>query len=74
MNYRQIDIEGHTRTCSGGHFKFMSFFAIREDSRIFRESYDTYIIEKFNPALNTRHKYITVNIASAAFIEVTSLP
>ena len=73
-NYRQIDIEGHTRTWSGGHFKFISFFAIREGTRIFRESYDTYIIEKFNSALNARHKYITVNIASAAFTEVTLLP
>ena len=53
---QQIDIEGHVRTCGGGNFKIMLFFAIREENKILRESYETYFIEKFKPALNTRHK------------------
>ena len=53
---QQIDVEGHIRTCSSGNFKIMPFFAIRQDSKILRESYETYLIEKFKPALNKRHK------------------
>ena len=53
---QQVDVEGHIRTCGGGNFKIMPFFAIWEDSRILRESYETYFIEKFKPALNKRHK------------------
>ena len=53
---QQIDIEVHVRTCGGGNFKIMLFFAIREENKILRESYETYFIEKFKPALNTRHK------------------
>ena len=49
---QQIDVKGHIRTCGGGNFKIMAFFAIREDSKILRESYETYFIEKFKPALN----------------------
>ena len=39
---QQIDVEGHIRTCGGGNFKFMPFFAIREDNKILRESYETF--------------------------------
>ena len=53
---QQINVEGHIRTCGGGNFKVMPFFAIREDSKILRESYETYFIEKFEPALNKRYK------------------
>ena len=53
---QQIDVEGHIRPCGGGNFKIMSHFAIREDNKILRESYETYFIEKFKPALNKRHK------------------
>ena len=53
---QQIDVEGHIRTCGGGNFKIMPFFTIREDNKILRESYETYFIEKFKPALNKRHK------------------
>ena len=53
---QQIDLEGHIRTCGGGNFKIMPFFEIREDSKISRESYETYFIAKFKPALNKRHK------------------
>ena len=34
----------------------MPFFAIREDNKILRESYQTYLIENFKPVLNKRHK------------------
>ena len=70
---QQIDAEGHIRTYGGGNFKIMPFFAIREDSKILRESYETYFIEKFKRALNKRHKYITANVAFTAFTEETSL-
>ena len=53
---RQIDVEGHIRTSGVGDFKFMPFFAIQEDNKILRESYETYFIEKLKPALNKRHK------------------
>ena len=53
---QQIDVEGHIRTCGGGNFKIMPFFAIREDNKILGESYETYLMEKFKPALNKRHK------------------
>ena len=56
LELQQIDLEGHIRTCGGGSFKIMPFFAIREDKKILRESYETYFIEKFKPALNKRHK------------------
>ena len=52
---QQMDAEGHIRSCGGGNFKIMPLFAIREDSKILRELYDTYFIEKFKPALNKRH-------------------
>ena len=53
---QQIDVEGHVRTCGSGNFKIIPFFAIREYNKILRESYETYFIEKFKPALNKRHK------------------
>ena len=56
---QQIDVEGHIRTCGGGNFKIMPFFAIREDSKILKESYETYFIKKFETALNKRHKQQT---------------
>ena len=34
---QHIDVEGHKRKCSGGNFKIMPFFAIREDKKILRE-------------------------------------
>ena len=43
---QQIDVEGHIRTCGGGNFKIMPFFAIWEDNKILRESYETYFILK----------------------------
>ena len=49
-------IEGHIRASGGGDFKIMPFFAIQKDSKILRESYKTYFIEKFKPALKKRHK------------------
>ena len=49
---QQIDV----RTCGGGNFKIMPFFAIRKDNKILRESYETYFIEKFKPTLNKRQK------------------
>ena len=48
--------EGHIRTCGGGNFKIMQFFAIWEDKKILRESYEIYFIKNFKPALNERHK------------------
>ena len=53
---QQIDVESHIRTCGGGNFKIIPFFAIPEDNKILRESYDTSFIEKFKPALNKRYK------------------
>ena len=53
---QQIDVEGHIGKSGGGNFKIMPFFAIREDSKILRESYDIYFIEKFKLALNKRYK------------------
>ena len=53
---QQRDAEGHIRTCGDGNVKIMPFFALREETKILRESYETYFIEKFKPALNTRHK------------------
>ena len=53
---QQINVEGHIRTCGCGNFKIMPFFAIWEDNKILRESYEKYFIEKFKPALNKRHK------------------
>ena len=53
---QQMDAKGHIRTCRGGNFKIMPFSAIREDNKILRESYETYFIDKFKPALNKSHK------------------
>ena len=53
---QQIDIEGHIRICGGGNFKIMPFFAIRNERKISKESYETYFTEKFKPARNKRHK------------------
>ena len=53
---QQMDAKGHIRTCGGGNFKIMQFSAIREDNKILRESYETYFIDKFKPALNKRQK------------------
>ena len=53
---QQTDVQGHIRTCGGGNFKIMLFFAFREDNKILRESYETYFIKKFKPPLNKRHK------------------
>ena len=49
------------------------FFAIQEDNKILRESYETNFIEKFKPTLNKRQKEVTANIASTAFKDKTSL-
>ena len=51
---KQKDVEGHIRTCDSGKFKTMSLFASREDSKIFRESFETYFIQKLKPKLNKR--------------------
>ena len=56
LELQKIDVEGRIRTCGGGSFKIMPFYAIREDNEIVRESCETYFIEKFKPALNKRHK------------------
>ena len=56
LELHQIDAEGLIRTCDGGNFKIMPFFAIREVKKILRESYETCFIEKFKPALNRRLK------------------
>ena len=53
---QQIDVKSHKRTCGGGNFKIIPFFAIREVNKILRESYQTYFIGKVKPALNKRHK------------------
>ena len=53
---QQIDADGDIRICGGENFKIMSLFAIREDNKILRESYETYFIEKRKPALNKRYK------------------
>ena len=53
---QQINVEGHIRTCAGGNLKIMPFFAIREDNKILRESYEIYFVEKFKPEANKRHK------------------
>ena len=34
----------------------MLFTAVQEDTKNLRESYETYLIEKFKRALNKRHK------------------
>ena len=44
----QMDVEGHIRTGDGGNFKIMLFFAIREEKKILRESYETCFIEQSN--------------------------
>ena len=43
---QQVDIKGHIRTCGGRNFKIIPFFAIWEDNKILRESYETYFILK----------------------------
>ena len=53
---QQISVEGHIRTRGGENFKIMSLFAIWENSKILRESYETYFIEKFKLTLNKRRK------------------
>ena len=53
---QQIDVEGQIRTCGSGNFKIMPPLAIWEDNKILRESYETFFIEKFQSALNKRHK------------------
>ena len=53
---QQIDVECHIRMCGGGNFKMMLFFAIREDNKISRVSYETYFIENLKPTLNKRNK------------------
>ena len=53
---QQIDVGCYIRTCGGGNFKNMPFFAIWEDNKTLRESYETYFIEKFKPTLNKRHR------------------
>ena len=69
---QQIDVEGHIKTCGGGNFKIMPFFAIRKDNKILRESYETYLIEKFKPALNKRTQ-VNNNKRSSTFREKISL-
>ena len=69
---QQIDVEGHIETCGGGNFKIMPFFAIRKDNKILRESYETYLIEKFKPALNKRTQ-VNNNKRSSTFREKISL-
>ena len=54
--YRQHIRQPELQQIDVSKFKIMSFFAIREDNKILRESYETYFIEKFKPALNKRHK------------------
>ena len=56
LELQQIDVEGHLRTCGRGNFKIMPSFAIWEDNKILRESHVKYLIEKFKPRLNKRHK------------------
>ena len=53
---QQIDVESHIRTCGVGNLKIILFLAIWEDSKILRESYETYFNGKNKPALNKRHK------------------
>ena len=69
---QQIDVEGHIKTCGGGNFKIMPFFAIRKDNKILRESYETYLIEKFKPALNKRTQ-VNNSKRSSTFREKISL-
>ena len=35
---QQIDVEGHIRTCGGGNFKIMPFFAIQEENKTLRDT------------------------------------
>ena len=53
---QQIYVEGHISICGGGYFLILSFFAIQDDNKILRESYETYFMEKFKPVLNKRHE------------------
>ena len=52
----QTDVDCHMKTCGGGNFKIILFTASREDTKNLKESYETYLIEKFKRALNKRHK------------------
>ena len=49
---QQIYVEGHISKCDGGYFLILPFFAVQDDNKILRESYETYFIEKLKPVLN----------------------
>ena len=55
--------EDYVKTC-GGKNKIMPSFAIREDKKISRESYETYFTEKCKTGLNKRHNFIIATMGS----------
>ena len=45
---QQTDVEGHIRTCDGGNFKIMPYFAIRKDNKILESQMRHILLENLN--------------------------
>ena len=50
LQYQQLKVEGHLRTCAGGNFKIFPFLQTRTENKILRRSYE----ERFQKLYNTK--------------------
>ena len=52
LQYQQLVVKEHLRTCGDGKFHMFPFFKIIPESKSLRKSYEDYFINKFKPLLN----------------------
>ena len=52
---QMIKAEEHLRICGKGKFEIMPFFALRQNNKLLRESYEKHFIEQFLPFLNSQY-------------------
>ena len=52
--YKQSKADEPLRFCGKGIFEISPFFKMRQNSKVIRESYEDYFIDKFKPKLDMR--------------------
>ena len=54
LQYQQLAIKEHLRTCGDRKFHMFPFFKILQENISLRKSYEDYFIDKFKPLLNEK--------------------